>query len=583
MLDLAEIPFFAALSPESLERLRQHIPLHHYAQGEIIARVGEPGRYFQAIAAGAVRVQADADSTGQWRGFILGPGQIFGEMSLFTGMPIAATLLAARDTSTYRLEGDDFLTLLDREPALHHSLTRLLIERLRHHNRSEHRRPGLALITSTDADIPLGRMTRVLAAAVAHYAPGSELFGATPSVRQDFDAHTIERWRAGSSREQYLVVAVPAPRMRALSHLLLPEDAVIEVLNTASSRDETVTAQRRAGAADYSRLFLGDRPLNDMGRWSFHVPHTEFEQAARVGDHWNRGRAPNLDHVARYVTFREVGIALSSGAARGFAHLGVLETLEAHGVPIDFLCGTSMGAITALTIAHSANAAVGGQRMREYLGGNRKVRDTAWWPRASVFMGHRVARAAHAVFAESTFADLRIPVTVVASDLASADRAIIDSGPIVPAVLGTSAIPGFYPPVTSGPRILVDGAIVSRVPVDILDRRRCGLRLAVNVVAVPSHDVAHQQLRRGRLRRHLDRFFGFQYVLGTSWEVLASYGSSLEALRADLVITPETHSQGGPFDFDKFETMIASGRAAALERMDAIKGAVRAMLEGRYR
>lgn len=585
MLELAEIPFFAALSPESIARLRERIPVQHYAQGEIIARVGEPGRYFQAVAAGAVRVQADPDAPGGWRGFILGPGQIFGEMSLFTGMPIAATLIAARDTITYRLDGDAFLKLLDEEPMLHRGLTRLLIDRLRYRTRNDARKPGIAVITASDPEIDLAHFARILGAGVQHYAPGSELLGVTPQGHlhpDPIDADALERWRRDASGEQYLLAVVPAEHLRLFVSRLMPEDVVLEVCGERGARPDTVGPRVRAGAADYSRVFIGARPRHDSERWSFQLERAELQRAAADAG-WNRCTYPHLDHVARYVTFSEVGVALSSGAARGFAHVGVLEALEAHDVPVDFLCGTSMGGIAALTVANSASATEGARKMREFLGGNRKIRDASWLPRASIFTGAKVARAARSVFGDATFADLRIPTAVVASDLTSGERAIIDSGLVAPAVLGTSAIPGFFPPVAHGPRMLVDGAIVSRVPVDVLSRRRCGIRIAVNVVAVPSGDFAFRKQQRARLQARIGNLFGFKHVFGASWEMLGSYGSTLEALRADIVITPETHRCGGPFDFDKFERIIESGRSATLARIDAIKDTVRAMMGTGYR
>ena len=210
MLDLAEIPFFAALSPAAIARVRGQIPVHHYAQGEIIARVGETGRYFQAVAAGAVRVQADADAPGGWRGFILGPGQIFGEMSLFTGMPVAATLIAARDTVTYRLDGAAFLRLLDEEPLLHRSLTRLLIDRLRYRTRNDARRPGIAVITSADPSIDLAQFAQVLSVGVQRYAPGSVL---TPTVPPE----ALADWRRDASGEQYLITIIQPDALRVLA------------------------------------------------------------------------------------------------------------------------------------------------------------------------------------------------------------------------------------------------------------------------------------------------------------------------------------------------------------------------------
>lgn len=586
MLALEEIPFFAVLPPASIARIRAQVPLQHYAQGEIIARIGEPGRYFQAVAAGAVRVQADVDAPGGWRGFILGPGQIFGEMSLFTGMPVAATLIAARDTTTYRLDGATFLRLLDEEPALHRSLTRLLIDRLRHRTRNDARQPGIAVLTSPDRDFDLAGFAQILTDGVQHYAPGSELVGVDPAgglSAQALDAQALAAWRQQASGEQYLVAAVRPEAIAGLAALLMPEDVVLEVATAATTLDDTITWRNRAGAADFSRVFLGDRPRHDPGRWSFQLDWAELQRAGSEAERWDRSRLPKLDRIARHITFNEVGVALSSGAARGFAHVGVLEVLEAHGVPIDFLCGTSMGGIAALTVAASTSAVQGAQRMRDFLGGNRRIRDASPWPRASIFSGAKVARAARNVFGDITFADLRVPTAVVASDLASGERAILDSGRVVPAVLGTSAIPGFFPPIIDGPRMMVDGAIVSRVPVDVLSRRRCGLRIAVNVVAVQSDDRQLGQGRRDVLRSRIQRFLGFKHVMGASWELLGSYGSSLEALRADIVIAPETHRCAGSFDFDRHDALIECGRVAALARIDAIRDMVRALLGSGYR
>jgi NTE family protein len=585
MLDLSEIPFFAALSPESLARVRADIPVKHYTHGTIIARVGEPGRYFQAVAAGAVRVQPEASASG-WRGLILGPGQVFGEMSLFTGMPVSATLVAVRDTTTYCLDGDAFLRLLDKEPELHRSLTRLLIDRLRHHTRNESRAPGLAVLTCPDRGFDILQFAKVVAEGVRYYAPGSELtdVNSRDPRKGGLDVELIDRWRESATGGQFLVTVVKPETLRAFANILQPEDVVLEVMIAENENDSTVTTRTLAGAANFNRVYVGPKPPRDIHRWAFGVPVAELTRAGQSTGQWSRGAAPNLDHIARYITFSEIGVALSSGAARGFAHVGVLEALEEHNIPVDYLCGTSMGGITALTVANAASAREGALKMREFLGGNHKIKDRSWWPRSSVYAGERVARAARQVFGDATFADLRIPTAVVASDLATGDRAVIDSGLVVPAVLGTSSIPGFLPPITLGARLLVDGAIVSRVPVDVLDRRRCGLRIAVNVVAPPNDDDSYRRHRQSLLVKRTASFLGFRSVLGASWELLGSYGSNLEALRADIVITPDTHRRGGgPFDFDHVEAMIDCGHQATVARMDAIRDTVRAMLRAGHR
>ncbi|MSR14225.1 MAG: hypothetical protein EXR86_06595 [Gammaproteobacteria bacterium] len=348
---------------------------------------------------------------------------------------------------------------------------------------------------------------------VRYYAPGSEIADVnrpSDSAHGGLDVDLIHGWREKATSGQYLVTVVKPETLRAFANILQPEDVVLEVVNAANENESTVTTRILAGAANYNRVFIGAKPPNDMHRWSFGVPVAELMRAGQTGGQWSRSTRPNLDHIARYITFSEVGVALSSGAARGFAHMGVLDALEEYNIPVDFLCGTSMGGIVALTVANAASARDGAKEMRNFLGGNHKIKDRSWWPRASIFSGDRVARAAREVFGQTTFADLRLPTAVVASDLATGDRAVIDSGLVVPAVLGTSSIPGFFPPIILGQRMLVDGAIVSRVPVDILDRRRCGLRIAVNVVAPPNDDDNYRRERQEYLQKRTASLLGFK-------------------------------------------------------------------------
>lgn len=576
MLNLADIPFFAGLSAASLARLKASIPVRTYPQGTVIARVGETGRYFQAIRSGAVRVHSDGGAGRH--GLLLGPGQVFGEMSLFSGMPISATLSAAKDTATYCVDGATFLELLEQEPDLHRSLTRLLIERLRNRTRHEQRRAGVAVIVGLNGDPARERFFAGLMRGVTHYAPGSEPFEPLAGAPLDVQfADAAAQWRREAPSGQYLIVSLRRPELAAIGPLLEPADVILEVVTEEEERADLGRLQSVTGVADVGRVYLGPRPRHDLGRWSFQVPAGEGERGRASDAPWRAADAPNIDRIARFLTFKEVGIAMSSGAARGFAHLGVLEVLEAHAVPFDFLCGTSMGGITALTVARCDDVRAASEFMVLHLGGNRKIRDAVMLPRASLFAGEKIAAAARRTFGDLTFADLACPTAVVAADLAAGERTIIDRGQVAPAVLATSAIPGFFPPIAYDSRLLVDGGIVSRVPVDVLERRRCGLKIAINVL--PSAKLAAEQETSGALsmRERMGRLLGLKGVLGTSWELLGAWGSTQEAMRADLVIIPQTPPRAG-FDFDLCRQLIECGRVAARERVESVVESLRAML-----
>ena len=583
MLDLAEIPFFADLSAASLTRLRRVVPRRHYAQGDVIVRIGEEGKFFQAIAEGVVRVLPDGEVDGGWRGVMLGPGQVFGEMSLFSGMPIAATLIAVRDTTTYCLDGPAFLGLLEQEPMLHRSLTRLLIERLRNRTRHEARRPGLAVLVGSPGDPEFRCFVDTLTRAIHCYAPGSEQgvledTAGDPAVARAALRARIEDWRAHAAGGQYLVFDGSPADLDLLMPVLDAADVVVKLMTPDVDEQTAARIASSAGVADIARVYLDARPAGDPGNWAFRLPREELRRASADTDAWPRSRYPNLDWLARYVTFKEVGIAMSSGAARGFAHIGVLEVFEEHGVPLDYLCGTSMGGITALTYARTGSTQEAARFLDDLLGANRKIRDPRLFPSVSLFGGQKIAQAAAATFGARTFADLQRPAAVVAADLAAGERAVLDRGPVVPAVLATSAIPGFFPPVMHDDRIMVDGVVVSRVPVDLLNRRRCGLKIAINVLPSARQVPEGNGARLGHLWAQMNRPLGLKRVFGTSWELLGSWGSTLEAMRADVVISPDT-PPGAGFDFNRFHELAECGRAAAGERIDGVLDSLRAMLE----
>ncbi|MGE5856004.1 MAG: cyclic nucleotide-binding domain-containing protein, partial [Syntrophaceae bacterium] len=113
MLDLADIPFFSRLPSDGLDRLRQLVEVRSYTAGSVVCRKGEAGRTFFAVASGGVTVQIGPGDDVSKASVSLRPGQVFGEMSLLSGMPISATVVAARDTGVYALSKERFLELLD--------------------------------------------------------------------------------------------------------------------------------------------------------------------------------------------------------------------------------------------------------------------------------------------------------------------------------------------------------------------------------------------------------------------------------------------------------------------------------------
>ena len=312
--------------------------------------------------------------------------------------------------------------------------------------------------------------------------------------------------------------------------------------------------------------------------WPFRLDKSEIA-TAELAPEWNRTATPVLDSIVRWIARRSVGIALGTGAARGFAHIGVLGVLESAGVPIDCLSGSSIGGLVALLYAKTGSADSVLELSHTYMGSNQKIRDFSIFPRSSLFRGLKVRRSAERIAAGQHLADLTRPVFVVATDLLRGDRVIIDRGPLATAALATSAIPGVFPPIEAGSAWVVDGGIVNRIPVDLLERRRCGLKIAVNVRSDPAAENAG--LMRD-LKRTMSMPFGLVRVIARSLDIVSLRYTATDVQGADIVITPLTHPLPGT-NFGAISSMVAVGKAEADRVLPDVLTAVDEVLRPRRR
>jgi NTE family protein len=192
------------------------------------------------------------------------------------------------------------------------------------------------------------------------------------------------------------------------------------------------------------------------------------------------------------VTKEKISLALGGGAAKGLAHVGVLRGLEEDGVEVTAIAGTSMGAIVGALSARGMSAA-------EMVGFFNAVD----WSRLGWIMARSPGGAAFRDLVQETIGpgrieDLRLPYAAVCCDLATGDEVVLRDGPLAEAVRASSAIPGILPPVEAAGRNLVDGAMVTPVPVAAAASLSIEPVLAVNVLKL-SAPVQHTRQAVGRL------------------------------------------------------------------------------------
>ena len=247
-----------------------------------------------------------------------------------------------------------------------------------------------------------------------------------------------------------------------------------------------------------------------------------------------------------------LGLALGGGFSRGFAHLGVLKVLQEPNIPISCIAGTSVGSILGAAYASGAP-------LERIIATCRKIRfrDIARWrvSRLGIASNQRLGELIEKVFVSRNFEDLKIPMAIVATDLANGEAVVFTQGNLSEAIRASSAFPGLFAPVEIGTRCLADGGLVAQVPTRAA--RQLG---AAHVLGV---SVGVEDGQRG-VPSNI-----FQVVCRA---VSAAQKHQLEIWErhADLVLRPDVQHLAWD-DFERADEAIEAGAAAARRALPRIQ------------
>ncbi|MFA5024730.1 MAG: patatin-like phospholipase family protein [Patescibacteria group bacterium] len=179
-------------------------------------------------------------------------------------------------------------------------------------------------------------------------------------------------------------------------------------------------------------------------------------------------------------TKKTIGLALGSGAFRGFSHIGVLKVLEKHHIPIDYLSGSSIGAWVAAHYAIFKDA----QKLEKEILANSRERweslvDLTW--RGGFISGDKVFALLKKNLHQKTFAKLKIPLRIVATDLISGRPVIFKQGDLAQAVRASTSVPLVFKPLAYKNKLLVDGALSDPVPSGLVKEMGADIVISVNL------------------------------------------------------------------------------------------------------
>ena len=246
-----------------------------------------------------------------------------------------------------------------------------------------------------------------------------------------------------------------------------------------------------------------------------------------------------------------LGLALGGGAARGFAHIGVIQVLEEAGIRPDLVVGTSAGSLVAALYASGQDGA-GLARLASRMD-EGALADWAF-PGRGVLRGEALARFVREHTGGRPIERLAMPLGIVATDLDSGEPILFQVGDTGLAVRASSAVPAIFQPVPINGREYVDGGLVSPVPVRFARQMGATLVLAVDISQPPDGGPTGDPLR----------------LLMQTFTIMGKSISRFELREADLVLRPALAGMGGS-DFRSRERALAAGRSAALQQLPALR------------
>lgn len=246
-----------------------------------------------------------------------------------------------------------------------------------------------------------------------------------------------------------------------------------------------------------------------------------------------------------------VGVALGSGGARGFAHLGVLKMLVEHNIPIHCVAGSSMGALIGAFFAAGLEMEQMYKLAKVF---KRKYYLDFTVPKMGFVTGNRVKELIKAFTKNKKIEELSIPLSIVATDLNEGKKVVFSKGSVAEAVRASISIPGIFVPVQIDGMLLVDGGVVDRVPVSVAKDMGADIVIAVDVSDVK---------RNEKITSIFD-------VIMQSLDIMQDELVHHRKIASDIMIRPKVE-QFSSRAFTNIEEILKKGEEEAEKHVDEIK------------
>jgi NTE family protein len=554
---LRGLELFRHLDAATLDELARELEWFALPGGATLFEYGDPSDALCVLKSGSLGAFKPAqDGSFQLDG-VVAAGETVGELGLIVDAPRSATVRALRDSELLRLPRSGFDKLVARHPQAMLVSARLAVKRL------VARREGASLssartfaVLAHDKGVDARDFAQRLRETLMRYGDCTLVDG------ESAHGQTSTWFSALEERVRFVLYLGDGDDREWRDLCVRQSDCLLMVANatdTASTWPEKSCIDAECALHRPRHLVLlhrdGAIAPGAARRWLDVVPG--------VAHHHVRGNA-DIERVARLLTGRSIGLVLSGGGARGFAHIGVVRALREAGVQIDCVGGTSIGAIIGAGVAADwSNEEMFDNYYRSFVVG--KPLSDYTLPLIALVAGRRVARLLREAFGPRDITDLALPYYCITSNLTAGRAETHRAGPLWFWLRASCAIPGVLPPVFHHGEVFVDGAVMDNLPVEAMRAQGVAEIIAVDIGA---DDVLHAEVEEFALPPwwtllwqrwfHRHQRPGILSILLRSGMVNAEAASLERRAHTSLLLTPPLHDVE-LLDWKAYERAIDAG------------------------
>lgn len=534
-------------------------------RGERLFSAGDRADTLYLLRAGRLGVFRRDDGRVPQMIAVIKPGEPVGELAMLAGTSHMSDVVALRDSDVLALPREAFFDAARNDPLLMSELGQIMLTRAR--ERGGGTEPNVFGFASA-RDKPIRAFVERVARAVeaqgvtCHVIDSSALSSAAEWFSRVEDAHDYVLYVAEANEPNWAALCA-----RQVDRLFLvgaadrpppPAPPVAEEWDDAGQRTDLILLRDpRMPRPSNTRAWLD---VLKPGRW-FHAVEGLFDDTARI---------------ARLITGSAVGVVLSGGGARAYAHIGALKALRESGTPIDFIGGASMGAVIGAGPALGWSDEELEHHIRQAFVLSDPLADIAP-PIIAMTHARKVKALMKEAFGDVQMEDMLLPFFAVSTNLTAGKLEVHREGTLRHALRASISIPGVMPPVVMNGQVLVDGAVLRNFPSDVMRRLNSGPLVGVDVSQ--SRGVDAKALENPPS--------WWRWILSGAWKhgppivsILmraATLSSEAERIQAraetDLLILPP--SDGVDIrDWKAYEPGVAAGYEAARAALDGLNGPV---------